>query len=356
MNEGKERRVTFSVLGTIVVILVYFFVFAEPLSAELSAVPQWKVALGVGAAGTASAPAELLAFAAGNRYGYFSPDGELALIAEAQTGAPVADTSYIEPSSAKTAAVLRNPRGEEITKFTAALPFYASGRLFSAEGDGTALIAYDEYGSKAWSYSFPCQLGAFSAGDQLVVGGTVDGWLEGVDARGQNVFSFAPGGSRLPVVLGVGVSRSGNWVAAVTGIDRQRLIVLGRGAHDYRVASHRYLESDFREPVRVIVMEDDRHVLYRRDDGIGVWSVDGSIDTVLPVRADTFDVALDDSRGIAYLVARRGRKSEIVAFRLPATLLGRIALPDSSEFVRFSGSSVYIGGRTWLARFDFMED
>lgn len=356
MNEGKERRVTFSVLGTIVVILAYFFVFAEPLSSELSAVPQWKVAIGVGDAGTGSARAGLLAFAAGDRYGYFSPDGYVAFIAEAQNGAPVADTSYVAPATGKTVATLRNPRGEEISKFTVALPFYAAGHLFSAEGDGTALTAYDEYGSKAWSYSFPCQLGAFSAGDKLVVGGTVDGWLEGVDAQGQNVFSFAPGGSRLPVVLGVGVSRSGNWVAAVTGIDRQRLVVLGRGEQDYRVASHRYLESDFREPVRVIVMEDDRHVLYRRDDGIGVWAVDGSIDAVLPVRADTFDVALDDSRGIAYLVARRGRKSEIVAFRLPATLLGRIALPDSSEFVRFSGSSAYIGGRTWLARFDFMED
>jgi len=190
----------------------------------------------------------------------------------------------------------------------------------------------------------------------MVVGGTVDGWLEGVDSEGRQVFSFAPGGSRLPVVLGVGISRSGDWVAAVTGLDKQRLVVLGRGGNDYRVASHKFLESDFREPVRVVILEDDRHVLYRRDDGVGVWAVDGSIDAVLPVRADTFDVALDESKGIAYIVARRGRKSEIAAFRLPATLLGRIALPDSSEFVRFSGSSVYIGSRTWLARFDFVED
>lgn len=356
MNDGKGRRLTLSVLGVVVVILAYFFVFAEPLSPELSAVPQWRIALDVGGAGPAAAGTGLMAFAAGDRYGYFSSDGQVAFIAEAQDGAPISDASYVSPPSGKSAAALRNSRGEEVSTFPAAQPFYASGRLFSAEGDGTAVSAYDEFGRKAWSYSFPCQLGAFSAGEKLVVGGTVDGWLEGVDAEGRQVFSFAPGGSRLPVVLGVAASRSGAWVAAVTGLDRQRLVVLGRGGTDYRVASHRYLESDFREPVRVIVMEDDRHVLYRRDDGIGVWAVDGSIDTVLPVRADTFDVSLDDSRGVAYIVARRGRKSEIVAFRLPATLLGRIALPDSSEFVRFSGSSAYIGSRTWLARFDFVED
>jgi hypothetical protein len=356
MNDGKGRRATFSALGTVVVILVYFFVFAEPLSAELSVVPRWRVHLSVGDANPVADGTGLLAFAAGDRYGYFSPDGDVAFMAESQGGTTISDTSYVSPPSGTTSAVLRNPLSEEITTLTAVSPFYASGRLFSAEGDGTAVASYDEYGRKAWSYSFPCHLGAFSAGDKLVVGGTVDGWLEGVDAEGRNVFSFAPGGSRLPVVLGVGASRSGAWVAAVTGIDKQRLVVLGRGGNDYRVASHRYLESDFREPVRVVVMEDDRHVLYRRDDGIGVWAVDGSVDEVLPVRADTFDVSLDDSRGIAYLLARRGRKSEIVAFRLPATLLGRIALPDSSEFVRFSGSSAYIGGRTWLARFDFVED
>ncbi|OHD22862.1 MAG: hypothetical protein A2Y38_09730 [Spirochaetes bacterium GWB1_59_5] len=356
MHDGKGRRATLAALGVVVAILVYFFVFAEPLSAELSAVPRWRVDLDIGVTGKVAAETGLLAYAAGDRYGYFTPDGEVAFIAEAPVGAPISDSSYVALSAGKTEAVLLNSRSETITSFRASAPFYASGRLFSAEGDGTAVTSYDEQGDKVWSYSFPCQLGAFSAGDRLVVGGTVDGWLEGVDAEGRRVFSFAPSGSRLPVVLGVGVSRSGDWVAAVTGIDKQRLVVLGRGGSDYRVASHTYLESDFREPVRVLVMDDDHHVLYRRSDGIGVWAVDGSIDTVLPVKADTFDVALDDSKGIAYIVARRGRKSEIVAFRLPATLLGRIPLPDSSEFVRFSGSSAYIGGRTWLARFDFVED
>jgi len=199
-------------------------------------------------------------------------------------------------------------------------------------------------------------LSAFSSGEAIVVGGTVDGWLEGVSPDGGRVFSFAPGGSRLPVILGLDVSRSGDWVAAVSGIDRQRLVVLGRGGADYRVASHRYLESDYREPVRVIVMDDDRHVLYRRPDGIGVWSVDGAVDGLLPVKADDFDAAIDEATGVAYIAARRGDKAEIVAFRLPDTLLGRIALPDNCEYIRFSGSSAFVGGRTWLARFDFVEE
>ncbi len=359
MGDVKGRRIALSALAVIVIILLYFFVFAEPLSPELSAIPRWKIDIAVGpgpvvdSAGSAS-----LSFAAGDRYGYYSADGAVAFVAEAPGGARVSDTSYVQGAQAAGQAVftLKRPDDRVVATIDAEHPFYASGRLFSAENDGTGVSAYDDTGRRLWSYAFPCQLSAFSAGDSLVVGGTVDGWLEGVSLDGSRTFSFAPGGSRLPVILGLDVSRSGDWVAAVSGIDRQRLVVLGRGGADFRVASHRYLESDYREPVRVIVMDDDRHVLYRRPDGIGVWSVDGAVDGLLPVKADDFDAAIDETTGVAYLAARRGDKTEIVAFRLPDTLLGRIPLPDNCEYIRFSGSSAFVGGRTWLARFDFVEE
>ena len=346
MSDGKGRRAIVAVLTIVVMILAYFFVCAEPLTTELSAVPRWRV--DIAATAGSKLPADksaddLLSYSTDSRHGYFWPDGRI-------------DKSYVISARDGTGSVLKVPGVSAELPIASSLPFFASGKLYSAEADGTGFAAWDEAGLKLWSYTFPCQLSAFSAGGALAVGGTVDGWLEGVTTDGRKAFSIAPGGSRLPVILGLGVSRSGDWIAAISGIDRQRLVVLGRGGTDFRVTSHRYLDSDYREPVRVIMMSDDRHVLYRRPDGIGIWSVDGKVDEVLPVKADDFDIHLDEERGIAYLVARRGHKSEIIVFRLPATLLGRISLPDSSEFVRFVGSSAYVGDKAWLARFDFVED
>ena len=357
MSDGKGRRITIAVLVVVVMILAYFFVCAEPLSTELSAVPRWRVEIAVtpDAMLAADRSAEtLLSYSTPTRHGYFWPDGRIAFMADVP--AAISDKSYVVSAKDGAGSMLRTPGVTTGMPIAASQLFFSSDKLYSAETDGTGFAAWDEAGHKLWSYTFPCQLSAFSAGDALAVGGTVDGWLEGVTSDGRKAFSFAPGGSRLPVILGLGVSRSGNWIAAVSGIDRQRLVVLGRGGADFRVTSHRYLDSDYREPVRVIMMSDDRHVLYRRPDGIGVWSVDGKVDELLPVKADDFDVHVDTERGIAYLVARRGHKSEIVVLRLPATLLGRIQLPDSSEFVRFVGSSAYVGDKTWLARFDFVEE
>ncbi|HUW70144.1 MAG TPA: hypothetical protein VMX33_07910 [bacterium] len=365
MDEGKGRHRVVAIMAMSIFIPVYFFVFAEHLSPELSAVPRWRVDLVPGQAADSSSAAlpsgaqsagQPIAFLAGNRFGYFLADGTVLLLADAANGVAISDNACVVTETTSQDGILLQSLGKSRTVIHDIRPFFGAGRLFSASIDGTGVSAYDASGHFDWAYTFPCQLSAFAASDSMIVGGTVEGWLEGVNRDGTKAFEFAPGGSRLPVILGAAISPSGSWIAAMSGIDRQRLIVLGRGDSKYHVKSHKYLESDYREPVKLIVMSDERHVLYRRPDGIGVWAVDGKVDAVLPVMADDFDASIDTGLGVAYVVARQGTKTEMAVFRQPASLMGTIALPDSSEYVRFIGSSAYIGGRSWLARFDFVED
>jgi len=94
MGDVKGRRIALSALAVIVIILLYFFVFAEPLSPELSAIPRWKIDIAAGpGSAVASAGSALLSFEAGGRYGYYSTDGAVAFVAEAPDGAPVSDAS-----------------------------------------------------------------------------------------------------------------------------------------------------------------------------------------------------------------------------------------------------------------------
>jgi hypothetical protein len=297
-----------------------------------------------------------IAFFAAGRFGYFHADGTIASIFDSTATVAISDTAYISIPGSGNGGILKAADNEVIAEIKDISPFFMSGRLFSAKADGTGVSSFDGRGNELWSYIFPCQLSAFASSDALSVGGTVDGWLEGIDKNGGKAFSFSPGGSRLPVVLGTAVSGSGNWIAAVSGIDRQRLVVLGRGGTDYRVTSHRYLESDFREPVRIVIMDDDTHVLYRRNDGVGVWSVDGKVDEVLPVLAEDFEVSIDLLHQVALLTSRNGREKSITVFRTPSTLLGTIRLPESSDFIRIVGSSVYVGGRNYIARLDLVEE
>jgi len=363
MTEGDGRRSAVTILIAILALVSYFFVCPEPLSKELSAIPRWKSILPAtgGEFRPNGLPAESpeirqIAYSTSGRFGYFLSDGTVAFMTEATGNFAISDAMYITIPGNGSSGVLRTSGNKEINAIKEISPFFSSNRLFSAKADGTGVASFDDGGNLKWSYIFPCQLSAFASNGELSVGGTIDGWLEGIDNDGKKIFSFSPGGSRLPVVLGTAVSGSGKWIAAISGIDRQRLIVLGRGGADYRVASHRYLESDYREPVRVVIMDDDTHVLYRRDDGVGVWSVDGKVDAVLPVIAEDFDVSIDASHGVALLTARQGKTKSVTVFRTPSTLIGTISLPDTSEYIRILGSSIYVGSRTWIARLDVVED
>jgi len=352
----SQREPMSGAVAAVIVVLslaAYFLAFAEPLSPELTAMPRWYRALEptpeTGEAG------ERMAFSAGDRYGYFSPDGSVFIMADAPGGASLSDAAYVVPVAGGGTVPLRSADGAVLAELGAGEPFFSGGRLYSAAADGSAVAAYDASGARSWSYSFPSVVSAFCSVPDLVVAGTVDGWMEGIGPSGEALFSFAPGGSRLSVILGVAASADGEWVAAVSGIDPQRLVVLGRGRDEYRVVSHRYLDSDYREPVSVAILDRWGLAMYRRPDGIGVRALDGSVDALLPVKADSFEVTPDEGRGIAYFIARRAGGSEIVAFSPPARVLGRVPLPPDASYVRFSGGSVFLGAPGWLARFDFTE-
>ena len=220
MNEQLERHPVFKSLILMLGVLAYFFVGAEPLSKEYVARPRWRTALQpVAASGILP---EAYGFSKGDWYGFIAENGNLVLGERVPGGAVISDWGYIvRPSSPQPGGLreLRGADGELISPLKGGVPFFSNGRLFSASVDGTALSSHGRDGSSAWSHAFPSQVSAFAANDELAVGGTVDGWIEAVNTRGERVLRFAPGGSRYPVILGVGISPSSAWIAMLSGLD-----------------------------------------------------------------------------------------------------------------------------------------
>jgi hypothetical protein len=334
-------------------IVAYFFLFPETLPAELGLRAQWRVSSA--ATGRFAAVDMGIPFSFQDRFGYISPDGRSSSIGLSAGGAQISGGCYVL-SASPTSSALFDADGKPIGSIDGYGPFFVGDRLFSATPDGLGLRAHDAFGSVQWLYMFPSHLSAFDASPTLAIGGTVDGSIEGVALDGSKVFSFAPGGSRLQVILGLAIDPSAKHIAAISGIDPQRLVVLGQGAGDYRVISHRYLDSDYREPARVAFMPGERYVLYRRPDGIGIWSVDGKVDELLPITAEDFRVYYDEARDLAYVAARTKDSLSIVAFQPPTRILGRVELPLQSEFVHVEASALYFGGMDGLYKLVFLEE
>ena len=357
MNERLERHPFLRSIILALCVVLYFFIGAEPLASEYSIKPIWRKALD--RVINPESKNEVKGFITGDWFGFISSDGQLGYTDKSQGGTVISDWAFVtKPPELPPAnpPELRSSQGEPLGFLGLGSPFFSRDRLFSAALDGTTVLTYDTYGKPSWSYSFPSQISAFATNKEIVIGGTVDGWIEAINDRGERIVRFAPGGSRLPIILGVDISESSSLIAILSGLDSQRLVVLGRGKDEYRVVSHRYLESSYREPVRIAVLGDNRHVLYRQPEGIGVWEISGKTDDILPVKADDFELYYNPEQGLAYITATYAGNNELVVFRPPAKLLGRVDLGENTSVFRIDGVTAYLASAEAIGRLDFIKE
>ncbi len=355
IDENRRNPIVFWIFFSLF-LLICFFVFAEPLPREFTASPVWYKKITGGASmppsGTESP------FVIDGISGFFSAEGFFHTVAAQSSSILMGETSWLAlPPREPAIKTIMSMKAQALGSIPAnEIPFFAGKRLFSTSIDTMRLASYTEKGEALWNYAFPCQLSAFDANEALAAAGMLDGSVELVGNDGKQLSIFSPGGSRLQVILGLSSSANGNYIAMVSGIDRQRLVILGRGDKDYRVVAHRYLESDFRTPVSVFILPDDRYVLYEQPDGIGVFSIDGKENIVLPIQAQTFSVHRGFKSDLYYIVAKNDDSAELIVFSPPDRILGRVLLPPGTDFYRFTAKSLFLGYESGLSRIDFKEE
>lgn len=310
MEESGKKK-----LGIALVVLagiVYFFVFSIPLPKELVFSPTWSLKLSgplaleapaqqpapadasargqKGQADMAKAPSKplvsapfikgdaaensgLIPFNFGKLFGYFSRDGKLGFSQGLPYGLALSRSAYVAYDQTPESLVLKGPDGADRLKLNeAGYPFYSGERLFMMRPGQNSVAELDSDGRPVWQREFPSIITAFASNPNLAVLGLMDGNLVGIGSKGEELIKFSPGGSRIPGIYGCAVSPDGELVAAISGLDQQRLIVLEKRTTAYRVTFHHWLSSDFRRPVSMAFTPDSRYLVYEEPDGFGIYS------------------------------------------------------------------------------------
>jgi len=392
MEEIGRKRI--AAVGVILAALAYFLICAVPLKKELLVVPVWSKSLsevlppaasaddaapavGIKPAGPQgkAAPAaqrpgasggqgsassgdatSALPFRLGDVFGYFTEEGKILFADRAAYGVALAPDAFATYDSQSEGFVLRSPTGKELSKVTAVgYPFFAAGRRFVIGPDQATISELGDSGASAWAYQFPSIVTTFDASPSLAVFGLMDGRLLGFDPSGKVVLDFAPGGSRVAGVYGVAVSPDGLLVAAITGADRQRLVVLERRATAYRVTYHRYLPSDYRRPVAIAFTDDGKFLAYESPAGIGIYDRAGREESVIAVPAEP--KLGQTARGgllMVFLSSSAGSK-RLVCTAAPDRRVADLRLNARRAFVLARGDSIFLGLDDRIVRMDLVE-
>jgi hypothetical protein len=349
--------------GSLVLFAVYIFIAARPIPQETILVSQWLSSLESGYPvyirgqedGAGGSP---IPFRLGDRFGYVDPAGRLSINQIKTQNLFLSAPYWAEYGETPEEIQLRDNTGEPALNIKGrGYPLYLDGRLFIIGQEMNSLSALDEGGEILWTYDFAAPLTCIDAAAGFVLTGSLDGAVEILDSQGKRFYFFEPGGSRLAVILGCSLSRDGNRLGIISGIDDQRFLLLERygeaGSGEFRVIYHEFLEDGFRRPVHISFIDNDSRLAFERQDGISLYDLRNRVNRILPLEGRIIALDKDGGEGIFFVITSQpGRQNELVGIKLPGTIILKAPFRSDDVFLDRSGSRIYLGGGSTLAAFE----
>lgn len=362
MEEAGKKRI--AIVLAAAVGIVYFFVCAHPLPKELVLAPSWARLLASApsspnVAEANSAEGDAIPFRLGDRFGYFSPNGSIFFAAVPAYGVALASDAYAVYDRLSTGFSIVSPRGSVIAKVDAlGYPFFAASRRFVIGPDQASVSELGSDGKIAWTRRFSSIVTTFAACPSVAVFGLMDGSIVGIDSSGTELLNFSPGASRIPGIYGVAVSPDGRTVAAVSGLDRQRLIVLEKRVSAYRVAYHRWLDSEYRRPIAMAFTPDGRRMLFESPDGLVILDTPGKIrghETLIHVDSPVeFGKTVHGGEFLVF-IAGSENKRRLMCVLPSGRVVVNVPLSANQLYLETAGDAVFVGADDRIARLDMRE-
>jgi hypothetical protein len=355
----------------IVFFILYFLLAARKIPRQMVLVPSWISSLESGeavlmndAAGTETDTEQLFPFSMGSRFGYVGrKDGRFSINRTAKSNISLSGKHWAEYEAEPNRITINGNTGEQyaVIETPRGYPFFlddgaGKGRIFIIGSEQNSISEINVSGSVLWTYEFTAQLTCVDAAAGLLLAGSLDGSIVVIDSNGRKAFSFEPGGSRYPVILGCAISRDGSGLAIISGIDNQRFLFLehfGAGLGDYKVVYHEFLTGNFRRPVFINFIEHDRWVIFERIGGLG-FSEAGSRRTMkvdLPGEVS----AIDQSGGhglIFTIVSMSPDRKELTGIMLPDRVMIAAPFKSGDVFLGRVDSRLLIGGGQTIISFN----
>ena len=360
-----KKKVYFIILA-VFAFIAYTVLAAQPVPPETILTNNWFIRLSDDYDTEIHALSNfLIPFKLGKRFGYVENNGQLILNREQGQTVSLSPEFWAEFDPAPQVLVIHDPAsGAEITlENPMAYPVFLDGRILLLSKDQTSLEEIDREGNVLWRYDYEAPLTCIDAAGGYTLTGTLDGMIDLLDGEGNSLFpSYAPGASRIPVILGCRISSDGTKIAIVSGIDKQRFLFLELyGNNDYRVTHHEFLAGEgFRREVQMAFIGNDTCVVFEQEAGIGIYDVKlrSTITLPLPGQIEGFPVrleALDDEGGdgLFFYISSGStvKEKRLVALKLPHKELVNIPFKSEYSFLARREKVLFIGGGQTIASF-----
>jgi hypothetical protein len=362
---SKQNKIV-CVLFCILFCILYFFIAAKPLEEHLHLQPVWTtdITQNISAADTTFDNKENLHhFKLGQNLGYFDTNGNIILFKTFPFKATISNSFFTLYTPENASVNYYNPHEKLIATIPATgFPFFNENRLYVFHPGGNSFSAYNEDGSFFWSHDEPAIITAFDSSENGTVAGYSNGKIFYTDAAHVKSTIFSPGGSNYEIIYGLAISPDGKYVAALCGLDKQRIIVAQIEERQTKIIFNEFLDSETTNQSLVYFSNNNEKVFINTRNNLVVVNIKTLTSTHLNLQGNAVQIAeckckQKEEMQIIYAVLSKITEGYTVSFiNNDDVNLGNFDFDAQNACLTSENNSLFIGKDTSLSRIDLIND
>ena len=350
MSRTKKRVLI--IISCFIFVLLYT-IFAFRFSGdELQLKPQWTVQITkVNEKAVARNHEKQFPFKLGQNLGYFTPEGDISMAESFPYMASISNDCWtIFGSNAENTPFYDINKEEKGIVAPAGFPYFSENGKYVFLPGGMSFSALDDNGAVLWSYEDVTPITSFYPYENGVIVGFVEGKIINFDKNGNVIFASTPGGSNYSVILGCAASSDGVTSACVSGIDKQRFVVMQTSNQQTKTIFHEYLEGNLREQTFVKFSKDNKKIFFNDKNGLGVFDVDNLEVFHLPIEGKIVAVEEMESLNLFFVLAKLNGKFNVYILEDLSNLIGSFHFIANNSFILVDDNTLYTGADTTITK------
>lgn len=337
----NKKALHLSITIAIIFIVLYIILAAKPLAKEYQIIPEWKISTSNPLIKESNK--DQMYFHLGQTIGYFTEDGEITSFESFPAKVSISDKYYATYDS-----VSKNIPFYFSNKTLAGeieaegYPYFKDDLIFLFLPGGASFSKCSETGKIEWTYEGIIPITAFSTNKNYTAAGFADGSiLIFSNADGTIISTFSPSGSDYPVILGLDISEDGQYLASISGRNKQRFVLTHREEKQQKPIFHTFLESDSPNQTLVHFCKNENRVLYNFQNKLGIYDIDTQKNTILSL--DSKLISIDENEDFVFLLGKDKKKYTVSIVEKTNTLLGHFTFNADTAFIHANKKNLYVG-------------
>lgn len=344
-----SKKIKIILITIAIFCFLYIILALRPLSTELHLTPEWTENIShLSSAKEGDVP---IPFKLGQSMGYFTEDGRIISNIAYPFKAAISSSWYASYSANSSSTDFYKNSGEKagvIDEY--GFPFFDKDRIYVFLPGGNSFVQCDAEGKRLWLYESYAPITAFSSSSKGTVAGFADGTLVSFTKDGQVDQKFQPGGSKYPIIVGVGISEDGNLIACVSGQNQQRFVIAEKNGGHSKIIFHEWLNEDSNSQELVKFNRSANTVWYGYKGGLGIVDLKKLNSYKIPLKGTVIQIEEAENSEFTYILSRENSKCTVTVLEPFNQVAASFSFTAESAFIQVNKDSLFIGRDNKISR------